>query len=352
MHPRIRKGLVALICVMLSSCGGGKDSSTASANVPFVKTAAVVPAGANSLALSGIVRARYETPLAFQVGGRIAARRVDAGQDVRAGQALFELDPRDLEQSAQAAQADVAAAEAALATVRADLGRMQQLQSRNFISAQVLERSKLAEREARTRLDAAKARYAQARNGLGYARLGAPAAGMLVEVTGEPGQVVAAGQPVATLAREGEREIEVFFPEQATPPATGHLISTAGAPLLLRLREVSGAVDPQSRTWRARYSVTQEGRALALGSVVRTAFDATGGDDHAFKVPIAALDERGTGPRVWQVVKGQAQPVPVEILKVDTDVARVRGNLKVGDTVIALGTHLLTPGMAVQELAR
>jgi len=345
------KALLALVFVVISGCGGGQEPATGEVDAPFVKTAAVASADAGAVGLSGTVRARYETPVAFQVGGRIAARRVDAGQAVRAGHVLFELDARDLEQALQAAQADAAAAQAALATARAELGRVRQLKDQNFVSAQALDRSELAEREARTRLDAARARLAQARNALGYARLSAPAAGVLVEVSGEPGQVVTTGQRVATLAHDGEREVEVFFPDAARPPATGQLVRADGADLPLRLREVSGAVDPQSRTWRARYSVTG-GDALALGSVVRAAFALPGGDDQALSVPLAALDERGEGPRVWQVVDGRAQPVAVEILALDAEAARVRGSLKAGDTVVALGTHLLTPGMAVRELAQ
>ncbi len=346
------KGLLALVFIVISGCGQDDETVTGGVDSPFVKTAAVASADAGIVGLSGTVRARHETPVAFQVGGRIAARRVDAGQTVRAGQVLFELDARDLEQASQAAQADAAAAQSALATARAELGRVRQLKGQNFVSAQALDRSELAEREARTRSDAARAQLAQARNALGYARLSAPAAGVLVEVSGEPGQVVAAGQRVAMLAHAGEREVEVFFPDAARPPATGQLVRADGAALPLRLREVSGAVDPQSRTWRARYSVLTGGDALALGSVVRAAFTLPGGDGQALSVPIAALDERGEGPRVWTVVDGRAQPVAVEILALDAETARVRGSLKAGDTVVALGTHLLTPGMAVRELAQ
>lgn len=341
--------LVFLVIVMMTGCGRDDEAATTRIGAPFVRTAVLSPGTADSLVLSGIVRARFETPLAFQVGGRIASRRVDGGQRIVAGQALFELDPRDLEQSVQAAQADAAAAESSLATARSDLERTRQLYSQKFVSAQALDRSVLAEREAATRWDAARARLAQARNGVGYAHLSAPAAGVLIEVTGEPGQVVAAGQAVAVLAREGAQEIEVFFPEQTRPPATGRLVDS---PAALRLREVSGAVDPQSRTWRARYRVEGAGAPLALGAVVRTTFGAADADDHAFSVPLAALDERGQGPRVWQVVGGKAQPVPVTILSVDLERARVRGNLKPGDKVIALGTHLLVPGMAVRETAQ
>ena len=240
----------------------------------------------------------------------------------------------------------------ALATVRADLERTRQLVSQNFVSKQALERGVLAERETLTRLDAANSRLALARNASSYARLSAPTGGVLIDVSAELGQVVAAGQPLATLARDGEQEVEVFFPEQVRPPAAGRLVRPDATSAPLRLREAAGAVDPQSRTWRARYTVVQSGQPLALGSVVRTAFETPGAPSTALRVPMAAIDERGSGPRVWHVVKGLAQPVPVEIVSVDTEAAQIRGNLKVGEKVIALGTHLLAPGMAVQELAR
>ncbi|MEO1766276.1 efflux RND transporter periplasmic adaptor subunit [Thiobacter aerophilum] len=334
---------------LVAGCGREDKTTTDAASAPYVRTVALAPAAADRLVLSGIVRARFETPLAFQVGGRITSRRADAGQRVDAGQTLFELDPRDLQQGVEAARADVAAAESALATARADLARARQLFEQKFVSAQALDRSVLAEREAATRLEAARARLAQARNGLAYAQLRAPAAGVLTEVTGEPGQVVPAGQPVAVLAREGEREIEAYFPEQIRPPTSGRLLDAPGT---LRLREVSGAVDPQSRTWRARYRVEGAQAPLALGAVLRVAFGTGEASDSSLSVPLSALDERGQGPRLWRIVNGQAQPVPVTILSMDTEQARVRGDFKPGDRVIALGTHLLTPGMAVRELAQ
>jgi len=54
------------------------------------------------LALSGIVCARFETPVAFQLDGRIETQHINAGQHVAKGQALFELDTRDLKQSIHA----------------------------------------------------------------------------------------------------------------------------------------------------------------------------------------------------------------------------------------------------------
>lgn len=317
---------------------------------PFVKTIAVHTSSEGQLGLSGTVRARVETPLAFQVGGQIAARRVDAGHRVAPGQALFELDRRDLEQGVRAAAADLAAADAALATALADLARNRVLQQQRFTSAQALERFELAQREAQTRRDAAAARLAQARNALGYGQLLAPAAGVLIDVIGERGQVVSAGQMVATLAQDGERELELHFPQGVLPPASGDAVLADGTTLPLRLREIAGAVDPQGRTRRARYTVQAPQEALVLGMVLRARFAAMAQEAGEFAVPLGALNERGEGPRLWRVEEGRVRAVPVTVLGTDGETARVRGPLAAGDRIVALGTHLLGEGMAVREL--
>ena len=60
------------------------------------------------------------------------------------------------------------------------------------------------------------------------------------------------------------------------------------------------------------------------------------------EVPIGAINERGEGPQVWQIVDGQAEPVPVELLAMDTETAPdSRGPARRRSGSSALGTHLL-----------
>jgi RND family efflux transporter MFP subunit len=354
----MRFSIIAGMMLLAVAACDSRPSAEAAPQPPWVRTAAVGAVAADAYGASGTVRARVESPLSFQVQGRIVARLADANQTVAAGQPLMRLDERDLEQAVQAASAELAAAQAALATVDADLKRNLELQRSNFISAQAVERTELARREAQSRRDAAAARLAQARNARGYAVLASPASGVLLEVTGELGQVVAAGQPVALLAQGTAREIEVFLPEQLPPPAQGQAVLPDGRTLPLRLREVAGAVEPQGRTRRARYTVGEGASALVLGAVVRARFDgvsqaapAAGGAGAAvFTVPIGALDERGQGVRVWRVREGQLAAMPVQVLAVDDRHAKVSGALAVGERVVALGTQLLREGMPVREL--
>jgi RND family efflux transporter MFP subunit len=340
-----------LVACLLTACAD-KDATTRETAAPWVRTVALQGQRGEVLNLSGTVRARHETAIAFQVGGRIKARRVDAGQRVDKGQILFELDPRDLAEAARASQAESAAAQAARAIAQADVERNRQLAARNFISPQALARSELTEREASTRVDAAQARARQATNALDYANVRADRAGILMEVSGEAGQVIAPGQALATLASEGEREIEVFFPDGSKPPAEGMVMPGNGQAYPMQLREVAGAADPGSRTWRARYRLPQEASGFALGAVVKATFNAPGADTAGIDVPLGALDERGDGARIWHIVDGKAQPVPARIIALAHDSARIEVKLPPGSRIIALGTHLLQPGMAVRELAQ
>lgn len=342
---------IVLAIFLVAGCSDQPDTSAASKQqAPWVKTALVRPDTGAILNLSGTVRARFETPLAFQIHGRIALRAVDAGQRVHPDQVLFELDARDLEQSLRAVQAEQAAAQASVNTALADLKRNRELMNENFISKQGFERIELAAKEAQTRVEAAQVRVKQAQNALGYAVLRADSSGILMDVTAEPGQVVNAGQPVATLAKDGDREVEVFLPDGITPPQKGLIPLKGGNQITVTLRESAGAADISSRTIRARYqlpSILPE--PLQLGSVVRMQVQRSGQDSDLVIVPIGALDERGDGPRVWQVIDGKAQAVPVNVVSLGIDEARIQGKLTPGSRVISLGTHLLTPGMAVRE---
>ena len=347
--------LPGALALGLSACSRQDAQSEATTPVPWVRMATIESAGAGQLLLSGTVRARHETPVAFQIGGRLLARQVEAGQSVQAGQLLFSLDPRDVAATEQAAAAQLAAVEAALATAQRELERQRQLVTQGFVSAQTLDRFELAQRDATSRLDVARAGAAQARNARGYTELRAARAGVITEVMAEAGQVVSPGQGLATLAQAGEREIEVHLPS-ALSARQGRVEGADGQSQAVQLREVAGAADPVSRTWRARYQLGAgyQPEAWPLGSVVRLALGHSGAAaaSREQRVPLAALDERADGPRLWRVVNGKAEAVPVQVIELGASQARIQSPLAVGDQVVALGTHRLTPGMAVREQTR
>ncbi|MFP5506833.1 MAG: efflux RND transporter periplasmic adaptor subunit [Gammaproteobacteria bacterium] len=343
--------ILLLTLLSLAACGGNDAPGEVEAAAPWVRTIALKSDGQARLDLTGRVHARYEIPVAFQVDGRIARRHVDAGQAVTAGQLLFELDPKDLREALNAAQAAREAAAATLRTAQDELERHRDLLAKGFVGQQAYDRAALQERTARAQLTAATADLERARNALGYAELRADKSGVLIDVQGEPGQVVDKGQTLALLAVDGEREIEVALPDGLPPPARGRAVGPDGVQAGIELREVAGAADPVSLTWRARYRLADAG-GFALGSVVRVSFADTAPGGAVFDVPIGALDERAAGPRIWRVVDGTAQPLPVTIVAMGQETAWIAAELPADVRVVAFGTHLLTEGMAVREQAR
>lgn len=335
--------------VFVIGCEERKKSEIREKIVPYVLTTEIRVDNRNLLTISGTIKARYETPKAFQVGGRIISRKVDSGSKVQEGDLLFALDPRDFDEAVASAQAMVAGAEAILGTARTELDRQMKLATERATSEQSVERAKLAEQTALSQLNSAKSGLMQARNARSYSELRASTAGILVEVLGEVGQVVGPGQTVAILAQEGEREIEVYLADGSNPPAAGLFLLPGGERIPFELREVAGAADPVSRSWRARYRVKQGPTELPLGAVVQCVLFGKQTETDVVSVPLTALDERSGGARIWQIKDGKATSVPVNVVALETENARVKTDLAAGEKVIAFGTHLLNEGMEVRE---
>jgi len=342
--------------LLLSAClspwlSGCSDASTEHANAAkpkLVLTHAIKHDSNQQLELTGTVKARKEIPVAFQVSGRIAERNVEAGQLVKKGEVLYRLDPKDLTEALRVAQAGQAAAKASLDTATAELNRTQELIKKRFISEQASEQAQLKFNEAKANLDKANAQQQQAEHALSYAVIRASAAGIITDISAEPGQVVSAGQRLAALATIQTLEIEVQLPEQIAPPATGYVKAASGQ-ISLKLRSAAGSADSASLTRQARYQVLENNSALRLGQVLPVSLPLTTGNNDV-QVPIAALDERGNSPQIWHIVAGKAQPAAVQIIAMNGDFATISTELPNGTPVIALGTHLLSAGMAVEEL--
>lgn len=341
--------LVAL--VSLTACGPEVDPHAEGDSPARVRAAMVQPAEGLAWSLSGTVQSRNEAALGFRLAGQITERRVSAGERVEAGQLLVALDPRDVAQQQLAAQASLASARVQAENAEATRRRLEMLRSQQLVPAQAYEDAQAASRAAAEAVRAAEATLAQAVSASDYAQLKAPASGVIVATSAEVGQVINAGQPVLRLAYDGPREVEVQVPElrRGSLPkvAEARLFGTdRSAPA--QLRELSGAADPLTRTWRARYTLEDDPENWPLGqSLVLNLQDST--ETHALqRLPLGALLDKGDRMTVWEIRDGRVQAQPVELVRVDSEYAFVRSDLPQGAMVVTLGAHLLEPGQAVE----
>jgi RND family efflux transporter MFP subunit len=322
---------------------------------PLVRIATVQNAASSSRSFTGTVAARVQSDLGFRVSGKVLERLVDTGQTVRRGQPLMRIDSIDLELAAHAQQEAVAAVQARAQQTAEEEARYRDLRGTGAISASAYDQVKAAADTAKAQLRAAQAQAQVAINATRYAELVAGADGVVMETLVEPGQVVSAGQVVGRLAHAGPREAVIQLPETLRP-AVGSagqawLFGREDAAVPTRLRQLSDAADRLTRTFEARYVLEGALANAPLGTTVTIQIpDGNPSVQDGLQVPIGALFDAGKGPGVW-VINGAPAKVswrPVVVQHLGDDDARIVGQLRQGDRIVALGAHLLREGERVR----
>jgi RND family efflux transporter MFP subunit len=304
---------------------------------------------------TGVVGARVESDLGFRIQGKVIERLVDTGQTVKLGQPLMRIDPTDYAHALVAQSGNVAAARARWVQAAADEKRYRGLVATGAVSQSAYDQARAASDSAKALLDAAVAQEQVARNQQDYSVLLADADGTVVETAAEPGQVVAAGQVVVRLAHAGPREAIVNLPETVRPalgnPATASLYD-GSVQVSARLRQLSDAADPRTRTFEARYVMDGAGATAPLGATVTIALE-IGHGAGLLGVPLGAIDDEGRGPGVWVLDPATSKVAfrAVSVHLLGEEVAEVSGRLGPGETIVATGGHFLHEGERVRAAA-
>lgn len=345
----MKKIFLPIILAMIFT-GCGKENVEVE-KIPYVKTQKISPANVNTENIySGVVRGRYQTNMAFQVGGKILSRNVEVGNFVRRGDLLFTLDAKDILQQANQADSQVSAAEAQLKLAETNLKRYSQLFSENAISAAMLD-------QYQTNYDAAVANYKnaqalskQSHNALDYTNLFSTADGVISAINVEVGQVVSAGQIILTLVQNDELEVEINIPENklsevkiGTPCEISFWANTekvAGV-----VREISPMADSTSKTYRVKISLQNLREDINLGMTASAIFPAK--NLNGVILPLSAIYQTGENSQVWIVTaENKAALKNVTVQDFSNNEVLVSG-LNAGEIVITAGVHKLREGQEV-----
>ena len=345
---------VAAVLLVLAACS---KEATKTDPVRPVLTIQVTPGSvAGRDVYSGEIRARHETDLAFRIGGKLVARPVDAGARVTRGQVLARLDPEDAKLAAQAARAQLAAAESDAALAKAELDRSADLLAKKFISQSAFDARQNAYSAAAARVDQARSQASLSANQAGYATLTAESDGIVVSIAAEPGQVLAAGQPVLRLARAGEKDIVITAPEselarfKVGEPVRVSLWAQPKLRFTGRVREVAGGADPVTRTYAVRIAAVDPPAEAQLGMTATVAFDDT--TANAYLLPLSAITGDAANATVWIVDPrtSQVRMRKVTVAQFREDGATVTAGLQPGERVVIAGVHKLREGQAVRHV--
>jgi multidrug efflux system membrane fusion protein len=338
----LRLRLLPALLLFAALAGCGREAAVPEPPRPVLTRVLGETAGDETLSYSGEVRSRHETPLAFRIPGKITARPVDAGAIVRAGDILARIDPADSLLSVEAANAQ-------LELAAADVQRWRHLRAQNFVSQAALDGKESAYRAARAQAELA-------RNQSAYTVLRADQAGVIGLITGEVGQVVAAGQTIMRLARADTLEVAISIPEARMPElrslgaAEISLWADAQAHYAGTLRELSPVADPVTRTYAARVAIRQPDARVLLGMTATVRFLRQEGSNR-LSVPLTAVFQHAGQPALWVVDADQIVSLrPVAIAAYREDSAILAGGATAGERIVVAGVHKLSSGERVRVI--
>ncbi len=295
-------------------------------------------------AFTGTLQPRYQASLAFRVPGKLSERLVEVGQQVKKGAILFRLDPEDMELQLRVAEADQISAQSLWMQSAAEEARLKQLRSTGSVSPSEYELGLSNRDVAKARVDAADRRLTLATNQRTYCDLIADSDGLVTSIQAEAGQVVNVGQSVLQLMQKSELEATVSLPENivAEAPkllATATFWSMPGLEMRAEMRELSPMADPISRTYNAKFRLTEPNPSLAIGMTVTIALNNS--EEDGLCIPITSIAGTKEQPIVWRIEPrtGRVEAVAIKILQYRTESAIVRAAFQQGDKIVSAGVQ-------------
>jgi len=359
--------VIMILSLMFAACAEKprQAAKTAGQGPVAVKTVVVAPVvWPEQYQAVGTVQARTGAVISAKVMGYVQSVNVRAGDIVRRGQSLVELDSRDLDAAYRRAAAVLSEAksaapevESAIAAARANMElaevtfrRMKDLFEKKSISNQefdeVSTRLKAAQaghQMALSRREQLQSKIVQAEEAVkgadivrGYARIAAPFNARVTEKRVNPGDLTAPGAPLLTLEREGGYRLEASVEEsRISQIQAGHRVSVVldalDRTVESRVSEIVPSVDPASRAYIVKIDLPATAQ-LRSGMFGRAIF--LMGSRQTLTVPAGAVTERGQLQSVMVADEGIARNRLVTLGGTSGDQRQVLSGLNAGEKVI------------------
>lgn len=347
--------LVFLAATVLTACGEPADVEPSIPRPVRTTTVEKSPA-AQPLVLTGRIEAADEAALGFRISGRMVERTVGIGDRVAAGQVVARLEPQNEMNALRSAQANVAAARAAVTQAENRFERQETLLGQGWTTRAQFDDAEKARATASAQLDSAEAQLKLAEDQVSFTELAADAPGIVTATGAEPHEVVQAGQMIIRLARQSGRDgvFDVSAQILRSIPADAkievRLADDAAVKSVGRVRTVAPQADPTTRTFEVKVGLTDPPEAMRLGATVNGQVELD--TLTAIEIPASALTKTNQQPAVW-IVNAMDQSVSlrnVEVARFDPTSVLISEGLDVGDVVVTAGVQALHPGQKIRIL--
>ncbi|THK35860.1 efflux RND transporter periplasmic adaptor subunit [Ensifer sp. MPMI2T] len=345
--------------------GGGAGAAVAAAPpaMPVPVAAVVKKTIPIYLEYSARTESIRNVTLRAKVSGYIQSQEVPDGADVRQGELLYRIDPRDYEAELDQAKAQAQRDEASLAYLRSNLTRGNELATTGYLDKDTFDQRASAVRQAEAALAMSRAAVRTAEINRDYTEIRAPFAGRLGRNLAPEGTLVSdtAGTPLNNLVQlspiyvsfnpsepeladiqraraAGPVQAEVFLPGDAEPRHRGDLTF------------INNAVERNTGTVVARATIENTDLTLLPGQYVRVRLRVRE-EPNVLMVPEAALGSSQLGKYVYVVGKGDVvEQRLVSLGPSNGGLVGLSSGVSEGDKVIAGNLQKIFPGAPVKPI--
>ena len=308
----------------------------------------------------GTVEAEHSVQVRAQVSGVLQAVQFKEGDKVKAGQLLFQIDPRTFQAQYNQALAQLARDKAQLENARAQQERLEPLLKREYITRQEYDVAVTSAKSLEATVQADQAAAEAARIQLEFARIRAPISGRTGTLSIKPGNLVpgaGTGTPLVTINTMDPILVTFSIPERQLEDIRKfdkqmriEILPDRNAPAVSegKLVFIDNTVTPQTGTVLLKTRVPNAAEAIWPGQFVNVRIVLTI-DPEAIVVPEAAVQPGQDGSFVYLIDENSR--VKVQPVKVSRQIAGevvIAEGLKAGERVITEIPQSLTPGGQVQ----
>lgn len=378
-HDRVLRGAAAALAVLVLAACGNKDAAAPAGGggMPPAQVG-VITVAPQAVGLAVELPGRLEAARIAQVRARAAGivqkRLFREGGDVKAGQPLFQIDPAPYRATLESAQAALARSQANLAQASAQAERFKPLVEANAISRQDFVNAQAAQKTAEADVAAARAAVRTAQINLGYANVTAPISGRIGRALVTEGALVGAGEATQLALIQQIDPMFVNFTQSTGEVlrlrralASGQLqrAGNSGEAVAVRIVLDDGteyarpgrllftdlSVDPTSGQVTLRAEVPNPDGFLLPGMYVRVRL-AQAQLPSAILVPQQAVQRSNQGDTVMVIgADSKPQPRPVKIGSAQNGQWVVLDGLNAGEQVIVDGFQkMMVPGAPVKPV--
>jgi len=343
--------------------GGGKGKGKGEGGPLFVKaTSAIVKPMPVLIEAVGTVEPEHSVQIRAQVSGVLKSVLFKEGDKVKAGQLLFQIDPRTFEASRQQAQAQLARDQAQLENSRVQQDRLAPLLKREFITRQEYDVAVTSVKSLEATVAADRALVEQARIQFEFTRIHAPISGRTGALAITPGNLVPAGgsgvplvtinstDPILVTFSVPERQLNEIRKQQNEKEMRIEILTDGNGPAVAegKLVFIDNTITAQTGTVLLKTRVDNNKESLWPGQFVNVRI-VLRIEPEAVVVPEVAVQPGQEGSFVYLI--DQDNKVRVQQVTVARQIRNevvIASGIKGGDQVITEIPQALRPGATVR----